>query len=311
MVTLSQPGGRPASSNRRAIFERGERRRRRRLEDHGAAGGHGGSDLVADQVQREVERRDRRDHTDRDAHDVPELADAGGAGVHRDHLAGEGAGHRRGEPERVHRTFGLDPRRGDGLRRLARDRHGELVESLRQQDRGAVQDRRALVRRRRSDAVALQGDRDGAVEIVAGAGGNGTHQGAVVGGVHLADIGGEQVLAVEQCRSHVGHGTGPYRCVSRRSRRPRDGLDGRVSTMTASTMSASCSAPGGGAAALSGSGSSSSVSSSSTSTTSGAGAAATPAAAGGSRSTPSRRDRPPWPGGRCRQHRPRRRCRRG
>ena len=97
-TTLSQPAGSPASVLELGEEQRRERRLRRRLQDDGAARGERGRDLVGDEVEREVERRDRTDDADRNAQRERELADAGGRRVHRNDVAGELArldgGHR-------------------------------------------------------------------------------------------------------------------------------------------------------------------------------------------------------------------------
>jgi hypothetical protein len=60
------PIGRQSGLMERAYeIDAGERRGGRRLDDHRAADGHRRGDLMHDQVERMVERRDRRDHADR------------------------------------------------------------------------------------------------------------------------------------------------------------------------------------------------------------------------------------------------------
>ena len=76
-TTFSQPGGQPGLVLELREQERRERRLRRGLEHDGAAGGERRRDLVRDEVEREVERRDRADHADRAAQRERELALAG------------------------------------------------------------------------------------------------------------------------------------------------------------------------------------------------------------------------------------------
>ena len=129
--------------------ERGERRLRRRLEHDRAAGRERRRDLVRDEVEREVERRDRADDADRHAQRERELPDPGRGCVHRDDVAGElprlDGGHR----ERRRRARGLDARRLHRLARLGRDRPRDLLRALLDEARGAIEDRRALVRGQR------------------------------------------------------------------------------------------------------------------------------------------------------------------
>ena len=83
----------------------------RGLQHHRATGCDRGRELVRDEVEREVERADRADHTDRHAQGERELPFAGRARVHRHHLAAQRAGRDRREREGGHRALRFDARR--------------------------------------------------------------------------------------------------------------------------------------------------------------------------------------------------------
>ena len=67
---LSTPLGKPISRREFAQHRRRQRRDFGRLGDHGVAGRERGRDLPGEQVQRQVPRRDRRDHAERRAQRV-------------------------------------------------------------------------------------------------------------------------------------------------------------------------------------------------------------------------------------------------
>ena len=98
MVRPSRP--RPAGRRRAgrprlrssAEPQRGERRGGGRLEHDGVAAGQRRRHLVGDQVEREVERRDRGDHAARLADRPAEAVLAARVGVHLDELAGRALG---------------------------------------------------------------------------------------------------------------------------------------------------------------------------------------------------------------------------
>ena len=97
------------------VLELGEQQRRERrlggrLQHDGAARGERRSDLVRDEVEREVERGDCADHTDRAAQRERELPDAGLRRIHRHHVA-----RRASAPRRLRTctsTSRVRPRRG-------------------------------------------------------------------------------------------------------------------------------------------------------------------------------------------------------
>ena len=126
--------------------ERRQRRLRGGLEDDGAAGGERRRDLVRDEVERKVERRDRADHADRPPQRERELALAGLRGVHRHHLAGELARLDGRHRVRRHRPRHLDARRLQRLARLGGDLLRRLVGPASERARDAHEDLGALVR---------------------------------------------------------------------------------------------------------------------------------------------------------------------
>jgi MFS family permease len=149
--------------------QRRERRGRRRLQHHGAPGGDRRRHLVGHEVEREVERRDRRHDPDRHAQDEPDLARARrrAARLERDDLTRHRAGGRGGEAERVDSPRHLAARGGDRLGRLLGDRTREALVHLgiRQPLRGTIEDRGARVGLGGAGAVAREGDRDGRIDV--------------------------------------------------------------------------------------------------------------------------------------------------
>ena len=122
----------PARRKARLILELCEEQGRERrgacgLEHHRAPSGERGGELVRDQIEREVERRDRADDADRAAQREAQLALAGLGRIHRHHLAGELARLDRGERVGGHGALGLDPRGLERLPGLVGDLAGHLV----------------------------------------------------------------------------------------------------------------------------------------------------------------------------------------
>ena len=104
---------------------------------------------MRNEVEREVERRDRADHADRPAQRERELPLACLRPVHRHHLAGELARLDGGERVGRHRALGLD---AGGLHRLAGllgDQPCGFVVATAEPHRHAHEDLRALVGRQR------------------------------------------------------------------------------------------------------------------------------------------------------------------
>ena len=126
-TTLSQPGGRPASSSSSARSSAESGVCARGLEHDRAARRERGGELVSDKVEREVERRDRADDPDRAAQREAELALAGLRRVHRHHLAGELARLDGREGVGGHGALGLDPGGLERLARFVRDLAGHLI----------------------------------------------------------------------------------------------------------------------------------------------------------------------------------------
>ena len=91
-------------------FDRAERCLAGRLEHDGTTGGDRRSELVGDEVEREVERGDRADDADRHAEGEAQLAFAGGDRVERDHLPRQLARLGGGELERADGALGLGAR---------------------------------------------------------------------------------------------------------------------------------------------------------------------------------------------------------
>ena len=147
VTTLSQPAGSPHSSSRisasssavSGVCDAGFR-------TTGQPAAIAGRELVAHEVEREVERADRADDADRHPQREAELPDAGDVGVHRDHLAGERARLDRREREGSRRAGSLDARGLDRLGRFARDAPGELLVALTDPARRGVEDLGALPR---------------------------------------------------------------------------------------------------------------------------------------------------------------------
>ncbi len=103
-MTLSQPSGRPASTQDLGQLQRRDRRLPGGLEDDRVAGGDRRAELVGDEVEREVEGADRADDPVGDAQHHAELAGAGGRGLHRHRAAGQLARLDRGEGRACRRS---------------------------------------------------------------------------------------------------------------------------------------------------------------------------------------------------------------
>ena len=93
----------------------------------GLPGGERRRDLVRDEVEREVERRDPGDRPERDAAHVADAALGAGQPVERHDLAVDPLRLLGGDAERERGAVDLDARRLDRLARLERDRAREVV----------------------------------------------------------------------------------------------------------------------------------------------------------------------------------------
>ena len=206
--TFSQPGGRPASVIELREQERRERRLRRGLEHDRAAGRERRRDLVRDEVEREVEGRDRADDADRTAQRERELAGAGLRSVHRDHLAGELPRLDRGERERGHRARRLDPGSLERLAGLGGDRLRDLLVAAAElagdadEDLGPLVRRQGLLHRRLggvdgAPGLRRAGLRDSADDL---AGVGRAHVDPVAG---LDPLAGDQQPLLGRCRGHA------------------------------------------------------------------------------------------------------------
>ena len=138
--------------------ERGERRRRRRLQHDGAACGERGRDLVRDEVEREVERRDRADDPDRQA------AASTRAFPRPQRTRPSAPSRPRACAPRRPRTCRSRPRAAPrpalpsaACPASAADDLGRFLLPLVEQPRGQIEDPRALVRRQRIAHRALGG----------------------------------------------------------------------------------------------------------------------------------------------------------
>ena len=179
-----------------------ERRQRgvgRRLDDHGIAAGDGRADLVADEVQREVERRDGDDdparHPQRDA----ELPLAGRHRVERHRLAVQPAGRLGRLVQGVDRAGGLQPALGQDLALLERDRAAELLHPGREEIGGLAEDGRPLVGREPGHrAGAPLGGLQRALDVAAIGARHGVDHRVVVG---VADL--DRLGLVDPLTGHV------------------------------------------------------------------------------------------------------------
>jgi len=117
------------------------------LEDDPAAGGDGWSDLVRREIQREVERRDSADHTDRDADRPTAPAHAGRVGVDHHAAAGQRPRLRGREGDGLDGAVDLHQRLGDGLASLQCERAGQVLAALAHDRGGPVEDLGAPVGR--------------------------------------------------------------------------------------------------------------------------------------------------------------------
>ena len=145
VTTFRTPSGRPHSSSSLRQRQHRERRLLGGLDHHRAAGGDRGADLARAHRVGEVPGGDEVARADRLAHDQDARGAVAGVlvvAVDPQRLAREPA-------EELGRVGELGLRLGDRLAHLQRHQQGEVVGALVERLEGAVEDLRALVRRRR------------------------------------------------------------------------------------------------------------------------------------------------------------------
>ena len=123
----TEPAGAPGRLDDLGHGQHRERVLGRRLEDDRVARRDRRGELVGGQVEREVERADRRDRADREASGDPDPVLRRRQQVERDDLAGHPFGLLGAEPEGQHRPVDLDQRVADRLAGLERDEPAELL----------------------------------------------------------------------------------------------------------------------------------------------------------------------------------------
>ncbi len=148
-TTFSQPGRQPGLELQLGEEERRERSLGSGLQHDRTAGCERGRHLVRDEVEREVERRDRADDPDRHAQRECQLPLTGRRRVHRQRVSRELPRLDRRHREGGDRTRRLHAGRLQGLPGLRADGARGLVVALREEPRDAIEDRRALVGRDR------------------------------------------------------------------------------------------------------------------------------------------------------------------
>ena len=196
-TTFSQPGGSPASVLELREQQRRERRLRRGLQHDRAARGEGRRDLVGDEVEGEVERRDGSDDSDRNPERERDLPGAGGRRVHRDDVSGELPGLDRRHRERGGRARRLDAGGLDRLPCLGRDRPRDLVRALVHEPSRPLEDRGPLVGRKRLRQRSLGGV-DGAPRDARVALRDAARARAVVGRAHVDPVARLDPLATDE-----------------------------------------------------------------------------------------------------------------
>ena len=152
-----------------------------RFEDQRTACGDGRGHLVADQVEREVERSDGPDHTNRYPLDEPGLADPSRTGVHADHVTAQRAGHRGREPGRVYRPGRFTPGCGDRLASLGGDALSKLFSAVGKRGGKSIQDGRPFVGRKHPGVQRLPGRGHRGVQVVGRPGRNRAQYSTIVG----------------------------------------------------------------------------------------------------------------------------------
>ena len=152
-----------------------------RLDHHGVAAGQSGSHLVADQVQRKVERGDGRHHAAGHPQSEAQAAGAAGSRVQGEHLAGDPLGLLSREPDDLGRPHRFDPGLRQDLALLGTDGPGQFLGPLVHDVRRPGQDSRPVVGRHAPHhAGPLDGAGQGCIHVGGAGLGNGVHYRVVV-----------------------------------------------------------------------------------------------------------------------------------
>ena len=138
--------GQPRFAQNVGEMERGQRRVGIRLEDNWTARRNRRGDFVRDQIEREIERRDRGDHADRDAHVVANFARAPFRGIQRDGFAVQAAGGVGGEGEGFDAAADFAARIFHRLAAFLRHRPRDVAGFILDYLGGFAEDRRAALR---------------------------------------------------------------------------------------------------------------------------------------------------------------------
>src|SRR5579875_851716 len=140
----SATGGRSGGGRDFGQQQRRSRTLRRRLDDHCVAGGQRRRDLVAHQVERKIERRDRGDRTDRKTLHHPDCAGTGGIEIERLVMPAEALGLLRGQRENSNRARDLGAGIADRLAGAVENRVLEITPAFGDSLRDRGQNFRAL-----------------------------------------------------------------------------------------------------------------------------------------------------------------------
>ena len=186
--------------------ERRQRRLRRWLDHDRRADRDRRSDLVRDQVEREVERRDREHDALRNPPDVGEPALGGLVGVEPHRLARPPTSLLGGDPEHRHGTTGLAARPQDRLAVLGTDQLRDLLQAL--GDRAADLRQRLgpdVDRQRGSIVAELVGSLDRLLDLLGAGPRRRTDQRAVIRAVDVEGLRAVNPLAGNHHRIRLRH----------------------------------------------------------------------------------------------------------
>ena len=197
VTMFSQPARQSGLGHRLGEQARGQRRALRRLEYDRAARSQSRRDLVQHQVEREVERGDRRHHAVRLRDGETQRRDPGAISSNCTVSDGQPPGLLRRDPQGVDGAAHLDPGRGDGLSRLGAQQLGEGVRPLRDQSAGREQEVGALGRRPAGEHGGL-GGRHRLSRLVGAGHRDGAHQGLVERVVNLEGVDPGDPVAVDE-----------------------------------------------------------------------------------------------------------------